>query len=149
MFRWQFCLPISLTIPQTSEHTPAAQDDCEIPETAFKLVFCGPENHSFELFDFGFKKSTYRSPVPESPSSLTSINYSDSHHLLTTGSSSGIITIYDTRSIRIPLTSFSRLETVIEDLAFIYSKKFRRRLGYCHCRWTPISSECGPRKTCR
>ena len=100
---------------------PAAQDDREIPETASKLVFCGLENGSFELFDFGFKKSTYRSPVPKSPSSLTSINYSDSHHLLATGSSSGIITIYDTRSIQTPLTSFSRLETVIEDLAFIYS----------------------------
>ena len=29
--------------------------------------------------------------------------------------------IYDTRSIQISLTSFIRLETVIEDLAFIYS----------------------------
>ena len=110
-------------IPPDGEESipPASQDDREIPETASKLVFCGLENGSFELFDFGFKKSTYRSPVPKSRSSLTSINYSDSHHLLATGSSSGIITVYDTRSIGTPLTSFSRLETVIEDLAFIYS----------------------------
>ena len=94
---------------------------------------------------------TYRSPVPKSPSSLTSINYSDSHHLLATGSSSGIITVYDTRSIGIPLTSFSRLETVIEDLAFIYSNQGvgLATASVRHCRWTPISSKCGPRKTCR
>ena len=110
-------------IPPDGEESipPAAQDDREIPETASKLVFCGLENGSFEVFDLGFKKSTYRSPVLKSPSSLTSINYSDSHHLLATGSSSGIITVYDARSLRVPLTSFSRLETVIEDLAFMYS----------------------------
>jgi proteasomal ATPase-associated factor 1 len=106
---------------------PPGQDDREIPETASKLVFCGLQNGSFEIFDLGFKKSTYRSsPVPKSPSSsssssLTSINYSDSHHLLATGSSSGTIAVYDTRSLGTPLTSFSRLETVVEDLAFIYS----------------------------
>ena len=110
-------------IPPDGEESipPAAQDDREIPETASKLVFCGLENGSFEIFDFGFKKSTYRSPVPKSPSSLTSINYSDSHHLLATGSSSGIITVYDTRSLGIPLTSFSRLGSAIEDFAFVYS----------------------------
>ena len=111
-------------IPPDGEESipPAAQDDREIPETASKLVFCGLENGSFEIFDFGFKKSTYRSPVPKSPSSsLTSINYSDSHHLLATGSSCGIITVYDTRSLGIPLTSFSRLGSAIEDFAFVYS----------------------------
>ena len=34
---------------------PAAQDDREIPETTFKLLFCGLEKGSFELFDFGSK----------------------------------------------------------------------------------------------
>ena len=112
-----------MVIPPDGEESipPVAEDGREMPETASKLVFCGLENGSFELFDLGFKKSTYRSPIPKSPSSLTSINYSDSHNLLATGSSSGIITVYDTRSLQIPLTSFSRLETVIEDLSFTYS----------------------------
>lgn len=111
-----------MAIPPDGEETipPVAEDGREIPETASKIVFCGLENGSFELFDLGFKKSTYRSLVPKSPSSLTSIKYSDSHNLLATGSSSGIITVYDTRSLGTPLTSFSRLETVVEDLAFIY-----------------------------
>jgi len=52
---------------------------------------------------------------------MTSIKYSDSHNLLATGSSSGIITLYDTRSLGTPLTSFSRLETIVEDLSFIYN----------------------------
>ena len=34
---------------------PAAQDDREIPETTFKLLFCGLEKGFFELFDFGSK----------------------------------------------------------------------------------------------
>ena len=34
---------------------PAAQDDYEIPETTFKLLFCGLEKGSFELFYFGSK----------------------------------------------------------------------------------------------
>lgn len=112
-----------MVIPPDGEESipPVSEDGREIPETASKLVFCGLENGSFELFDLGFKKSTYRSPVPKPPSSLTSINYSDSHNLLATGSSCGTITVYDTRSLEIPLTSFSRLETVVEDLAFTYS----------------------------
>lgn len=110
-----------MAIPPHGEESvpPAAEDGREVPETASKLVFCGLENGSFELFDLGFKKSTYRSPLPNSPSSLTSIKYSDSNNLLATGSSSGIVTLYDTRSLGTPLTSFSRLETAIEDLAII------------------------------
>lgn len=112
-----------MAIPPDGEESipPIAEDGREMPETASKLVFCGLENGSFELFDLGFKKSTYRSLVPKSPSSLTSIKYSDSHNLLATGSSSGTITVYDTRSLGTPLTSFSRLETVVEDLSFIYT----------------------------
>ena len=112
-----------MPIPPDGEEfiPPVAEDSREKPETASKLVFCGLENGSFELFDLGVKKSTYRSPVPKSLSSLTCIRYSYSHNLLATGSSSGIITVYDTRSLRNPLTSFNRLETVIEDLAFIFN----------------------------
>ncbi|KAF8815255.1 WD40 repeat-like protein [Phlegmacium glaucopus] len=112
-----------MAIPPDGEETipPISEDGREIPETTSKVVFCGLENGSFELFDLGFKKSTYRSLVPQSSSSLTSIKYSDSHNLLSTGSSSGIITVYDTRSLGTPLTAFSRLETVVEDLAFIYN----------------------------
>ncbi|KAF8883917.1 WD40-repeat-containing domain protein [Gymnopilus junonius] len=94
-------------------------DRLPLPETSSKVVFCGLESGTFQLFDLGFKKSVYLSPAPTSPSSLTSIAYSQSSNLLATGSSKGLVTIYDTRSLTTPLTSFRRLETSIEDLSFV------------------------------
>jgi proteasomal ATPase-associated factor 1 len=90
-----------------------------MPQTNSKIVFSGLESGSFELFDLGFKKSVYRSPPPQSASSLTSIAYSQSTNLLATGTSRGLVTLYDTRNLASQLTSFSRLETVIEDIAFV------------------------------
>ncbi|KAF8153750.1 WD40-repeat-containing domain protein [Crassisporium funariophilum] len=110
-----------MSTPPDGEESPVpvSGDGRELPETSSKVVFCSLENGSFEVFDLGFKKSIYQSPLPASSSPLTSINYSFSHNLLATGSASGIITLYDTRSLGTPLTSFSRLETVVEDLAFL------------------------------
>ena len=98
---------------------PPSRDDRETPQTNSKIVFSGLQSGSFELFDLGFKKSVYRSPLPQSASSLTSIAYSQPTNLLATGSSRGLVTLYDTRNLATQLTSFSRLETVIEDIAFI------------------------------
>ena len=96
---------------------PPAVDQREVPEMSSKLVFCALKNGSFEQLDLGFKKSTYVSPP--SSSSLTSIAYSPSSSLLATGSSSGVVTLYDTRSFGTPLTSFTRLQTEIEDITFM------------------------------
>ena len=96
---------------------PPSMDNREVPETSSKLVFCGLKNGSFQLLDLGFKNSVYISPSSTSP--LTSIAYSQSSNLLATGSASGIVTIYDTRSLTTPVTSFSRMQTGIEDLAFV------------------------------
>ena len=94
------------------------QNDLEVPETQSKVVFCGLQNGSYEQLDLGSKRSVYRSAVsPASP--LTSIAYSDSRNLLATGSSTGLVTLYDTRSLDTPLTSFSRTEGGVEDLDFI------------------------------
>lgn len=107
--------------PPDGEETtpPTATDAREMPETSSKVIFGGLENGSFQLFDLGFKKSMYTSPKPLTRSSLTSIAYSQSAYLLTTGSSSGLISVYDTRSLTTPLTSFRRLETTIEQMAFM------------------------------
>ncbi len=96
---------------------PPPMDNREVPETGSKLVFCGLKNGSFQLLDLGFKNSVYISPSSSSP--LTSITYSQSSNLLATGSASGIVTIYDTRSLITPVTSFSRMQTGIEDLSFV------------------------------
>ncbi|KAF8890847.1 WD40-repeat-containing domain protein [Gymnopilus junonius] len=110
-----------LPVPPDGEEAvpPTSNDSRELPETSYKVVFCGLESGTFQLFDLGFKKSVYLSPAPTSPSSVTSIAYSQSSNLLATGSSKGLVTIYDTRSLTTPLTSFRRLETSIEDLSFV------------------------------
>ena len=89
-----------------------------------KLVFCGLQNGRFELFDLRDKASVYRSPAPSPFSgSLTSIRYNDAHHLLATGSSGGVVAVYDTRVLRsgdgAPVTTFKRNEAAIEDLDFV------------------------------
>jgi proteasomal ATPase-associated factor 1 len=96
---------------------PPPGDQREVAETSSKLVFCALKNGSFQTLDLGFKKSIYVSPP--SSSSLTSIAYSPSSLLLATGSSSGVVTLYDTRSLNGPLTSFTRLKSEIEDIAFV------------------------------
>jgi proteasomal ATPase-associated factor 1 len=108
--------------PDGEECTPPPlQDSRETPQTNSKVVFSGLENGSFELFDLGFKRSVHRSPPASSSSSssLTSIAYSQSTNLLATGSARGLVTLYDTRNLASLLASFSRLETVIEDIAFV------------------------------
>jgi proteasomal ATPase-associated factor 1 len=96
---------------------PPPGDQREVPETSTKLVFCALKNGSFQLLDLGFKRSTYVSP-PSSPS-LTSIAYLPSSSLLATGSSSGVVTLYDIRSFTNALTSFTRMESEIENIAFV------------------------------
>jgi proteasomal ATPase-associated factor 1 len=122
--------PDGETFTATSTVTTASpKDDREVPEIQSKLVFCGLQNGMFQAFDLRDKVSVYCSPPP-SPStagSITSIKYHDSHHLLATGSSRGIVALYDTRWLRsasgdgvgVPVTTFSRNEATIEDLQFV------------------------------
>jgi proteasomal ATPase-associated factor 1 len=98
------------------------KDEREVPETGSKLVFCGLQNGMFELFDLRNKGSVYRSPAPSpSTGSLTSIKYNDAHHFLATGSSNGVVAVYDTRALQggVPVTTFKRNDAAIEDLEFV------------------------------
>ena len=90
------------------------------------LVFCALADGEFELFDLASKASVFRSEIAHkgnqnSPwrSMLTSITYDDVHNLLATGSRTGLITVYDTRHLSTPLTSFKRNDSSIEDLSFV------------------------------
>ncbi|KAJ3513899.1 hypothetical protein NLJ89_g2701 [Agrocybe chaxingu] len=110
------------TPPDGEEHPPpAATDPRQVPETSSKVIVCGLQSGEFQFFDLGFKKSIFRSPTSQTSSPVTSIAYSEVDNLLATGSASGVVTLYDTRSLGSSLTSFSRLETEIEDLAFVRS----------------------------
>jgi len=93
-------------------------DEREV-ETQDKVVFCALQDGSFEAFDLGTKRPVYQSfSGTGRRSALYSITYSSSHNLLATGSVDGVVTLFDTRSLSTPLTSFSRNTACIDDLAF-------------------------------
>ncbi|TDL18691.1 WD40 repeat-like protein [Rickenella mellea] len=87
-------------------------------DTADKRIFCALGDGSFEVFDLSSKVSIYHSE-PGGGGSLTAISFNASRQLLATGSSKGVTTIYDTRVLDKPLTSWSRNSASIEDLSFV------------------------------
>ncbi|KAJ6567063.1 WD40-repeat-containing domain protein [Mycena capillaripes] len=95
------------------EGVPIAPDPREV-ETGGKLLFCALQNKSFEAFDLGARSAVYASPPGVSP--LTAISYAPDHSLLATGSSKGIVEVFDTRALGTPLRSFTRGEAGVADL---------------------------------
>ena len=96
--------------------------DAREVETNDKLVFCALSDGSFEIFSLATKGSLYRSS--SGSSSLTAISYSPSHKLLSTGSSRGVINMYNAASLNdlsFPYISWSRNAASIEDIAFSLS----------------------------
>lgn len=83
-------------------------------ETTGKAVFAALQNGSFEVFDLGTKNSVHKHEVGKRP--LNAISYSAKHDLLVTGSTDGVVTVFDTRQLSTPLTSFARNRASIEDL---------------------------------
>jgi proteasomal ATPase-associated factor 1 len=112
--------------PDGEENPVAAAptvDEKEV-DTTNKVLFCALGDGSFEVFDLGSKRSVFHSKVEDRPAALSSITYSPAHNMLATGSTQGAITVYDTRSLTSPLTSFSRNGASIEDLALATNIKF-------------------------
>ncbi|KAF9497200.1 WD40 repeat-like protein [Pleurotus eryngii] len=97
-------------------------DEREV-ETQDKLVFCSLQIGTFECFDLGSRRCVFQSQ--RSSAALQTISYSVSHHLIATGSSHGVVNIYDVRSglsgDSAPLVSFTRNNASIEDLCFTSS----------------------------
>ena len=92
-------------------------DDREV-DTVDKVVFCALSDGSFEALDLGSKHPIFQSKTADHTEGLSSITYSPAHNMLATGSVKGTITVFDTRSLTTPLTSFFRNTAYIEDLAF-------------------------------
>lgn len=94
------------------------KDEREV-ETSDKVFFCALQDGSFQAFDLGAKQSIFHAATQRGSSPLYSIAYSPTSSLVATGSSTGVITVYDTRSLATPLTTFSRNGASVEDLTFI------------------------------
>lgn len=99
--------------------TEGAVDEREV-ETQDKLVFCSLQNGTLECFDLGSKRCVFQSQ--RSSVALQAISYSASHQLVATGSSKGVVDVYDVRSglsgDSVPLVSFTRNNASIEDICF-------------------------------
>lgn len=83
-------------------------------ETTGKVVFAALQNGSFEVFDLGTKNSVHSYEVGKR--ALNAISYSAAHELLVAGSADGVVTVFDTRQLSAPLTSFARNRASIEGL---------------------------------
>ncbi|KAJ7058511.1 WD40 repeat-like protein [Mycena amicta] len=109
---------VSSSSPATT--TPDARE----VETNDKLLFCALQTKSFEAIDLGSRETVFSGT---STAPLTTISYSPAHSLLATGSSKGVVDVYDTRSLangRV-LASFARGDTHagIADLQWVEDGK--------------------------
>ncbi|KAI0352369.1 WD40 repeat-like protein [Trametes cingulata] len=104
-----------------SQDAPDDLDPREV-ETSDKVVFCALQDGSFELFDLRTKRATFRSQVtaPSARSALQTIAYNWERNLVATGSASGLVSVYDVRTLgEGPTVTFRRNEAPIEELAFV------------------------------
>lgn len=103
--------------PMGSASQPNTLIDPREVETTGKVVFAALQNGSFEVFDIGTKNSVHNYGVGKR--ALNAISYSAVHDLLVTGSTDGVVTVFDTRQLSSPLTSFARNRASIEGLGII------------------------------
>lgn len=109
-----------LPTPPDGEDLPVSgtPDERETPEVGQSVMYAGLQNGSLEVFDMRAKNSIHTSSSTSSTGSINAISYLPSQHLLATGASDGIVTIYDVRSLSSPLTLFRRNESSISDMEF-------------------------------
>ena len=120
----------ALMLPPDGEPAalPVSLDPREV-ETADKIVFCALASGTFQAFDLGTKLSVFHSQVVGSGAPLQAISYSPAHNLVATGSGNGVVSVFDTRSLEVPLVSFSRNSASIEDLAFVSLSQGNAEVG--------------------
>lgn len=114
-------------------HSPSAangHDPGTAPATSFmdgevgtqdKVLCLALQNGRFSILDLNTKMAVYDS-APQAPSSpLHSIAYDSERHIIATGTSQGVISVYDTRALgtdRGMLFRCQRNGACVEDLAF-------------------------------
>ncbi|TFY62508.1 hypothetical protein EVJ58_g3811 [Rhodofomes roseus] len=98
----------------------AGTDPREV-DTEDKLVFAALQDGTFEAFDLRTKLSVFRSQAQPArgKSVLQAIAYAPTADLVATGSTNGIVAVYDTRALATPLTTFKRNTASVEDLTFV------------------------------
>lgn len=100
------------------DHRPQIQ-----PETENQLALCGLQNGTVEIFDLRTRSSIDHSSTSSGGGGLSAIAYSPTQNLFVTGSTKGIVAIYDIRGLTSagprPLGRFKRNSAGVEDIAFV------------------------------
>lgn len=86
-------------------------------DTLDKIVVCGLQDGSFEVFDLRTKQCAFHSS--ESAPMLNAVAYESTHGLIATGAADGTIKLYEMRALETPLCAFRRNHAPIEDLTFL------------------------------
>ncbi|KAH9936602.1 WD40-repeat-containing domain protein [Fomitopsis serialis] len=121
------CVPVlAISVGEgTLQAGDAATDEAGVDprevDTEDKLVFTALQDGTFETLDLRTKRSVFRSRAPPAggKSVLQAIAYAPTENLVATGSTKGVVSVYDTRALATPLTTFKRNTASIEDLAFV------------------------------
>lgn len=121
------CVPVlAISVGEgTLQADDAATDEAGVDprevDTEDKLVFTALQDGTFETLDLRVKRSVFRSrALPAGGKSiLQAIAHAPTENLVATGSTKGVVSVYDTRALATPLTTFRRNTASIEDLAFV------------------------------
>ena len=94
------------------------------------VIYAALQNGSFNVFDTRTSTLVYASPLARRAHPLLSIAHDSSSQLLATGTTAGVVEIYDTRQLPSsssspsnPLCSFKRSDSSIDDLLFTDSSR--------------------------
>ncbi|TFK26979.1 WD40 repeat-like protein [Coprinopsis marcescibilis] len=107
---------LSMTLGKKPGDQPHSLDEPQSIGMETSVVCCGLQDGTFELLDLSSNSSIYKSTIlTQSP--LLSI--AAEGNFLATGSASGLISVFDIRSIDTPLTSVIRNQASITDIEFL------------------------------
>lgn len=108
--------------PLPSAEKEAVEPNAREVGTAGKVAFLALQSGNFECIDLGTKSSVHHSSSMQEYQQhgpLTAITYNSRSSLLATGSSTGVINLFDTRSLNAPVCVFQRNSAGIEGLEFV------------------------------
>ncbi|KAF8345036.1 WD40-repeat-containing domain protein [Amanita rubescens] len=100
--------------------TLSAQSPIQSMAVEGNNVLCGLSSGQFELFDMRAGTCVFRSTTT-THGALSAIAISPARNWFATGSARGVVSVYDFRSLSVPLATFSRNEAGIEDVSFTAS----------------------------
>ncbi|KAG6914869.1 hypothetical protein DXG01_014844 [Tephrocybe rancida] len=113
-------VPSQSTQPILSATLASVASDPQSPVDG-TTVFGGLQDGSVQLFDLRARNGVVQTPATTGYGGASALAHSTAQHLLSVGSTKGLVCIYDTRAMSKAVTTFKRGEggAGVEDLAFL------------------------------